>query len=198
MKKSKYLKAFAALAKKPVFSAKDGRKVGIPARMLSYFCSKGWIERVGRGVYKVKDVEITQTIEWEDLAVTAMSIPDGVICLISALCYYDLTDEIMREFWIAIPHPTTSPKRENTRIVRMRNITIGQTTVKIGKQKVRIFDRERTIIDSFRYLDKEISLKALQVYLRADKSFKPNIKKLIEYARLFRVNITPYIMAMTV
>ena len=127
-----------------------------------------------------------------------MSIPNGTICLISALCYYDLTDEIMREFWIAVPHSTTSPERENARIVRMRNTTLGQTTVKIGNDDLKIFDRERTIIDAFRYLDKEIALKALQAYLKTTKETKPDIKKLMKYAKILRVEITPYILAFTI
>ena len=195
MNKSKYADAFRALSKRPVFSSAEGRKVGIPARMLAYFCSKGQIERVSRGIYRVKYVDFDRDFEWEDLAITALSIPNGVICLISALCYYGLTDEIMREFWIAVPHSSTSPVRINARIVRMRNISFGQTTIKIGGQRLKIFDRERTVVDSFRYLDKETSLKALQAYLKTKKDRKPDIDKLLRYAKKLRVNLTPYISA---
>jgi predicted transcriptional regulator of viral defense system len=197
MKKSIYADGFRTLSKKPLFTAEESRMAGIPSRMLSYFCEKGWIERVYRGVYKVKGVKFDRNFEWEDLALAAMSIQNGTVCLISALCYYELTDEIMREFWIAVPHSTTSPKRDNARIVRMRNVTLGQTTFKIANNDLKIFDRERTVVDSFRYLDKEIALKALQAYLKTTKKIKPDIKKLMKYARLLRVNLTPYIMALT-
>lgn len=194
---SKYSEAFRALSKKAVFSSAEGREAGIPSRMLAYFCQKGHIEKVSRGMYKIKDIDFHSAFEWEDLAITALSIPNGVICLISALCYYGLTDEIMREFWIAIPHATTSPSRENARIVRMRNISFGQTTVKIGSRKIKIFDRERTVVDSFRYLDKETALKALQAYLKANNDRKPDINKLLKYAKKLRVDLTPYISAFT-
>lgn len=197
MKQSKYLSVFQKLSKKAIFTAEEGRLAGIPSRMLSYLCSKGQIERVSRGIYKIKGVKFDQDFEWEDLALTTMSIPNGTICLISALCYYDLTDEIMREFWIAVPHSTTSPERENARIVRMRNSTLGQIKIKIGHEDLKIFDRERTIVDAFRYLDKEIALKALQTYLKTTKETKPDIKKLLKYAKALRVNLTPYIMAFT-
>lgn len=197
MIRSKYSEAFMALSKKAVFSSAEGREAGIPPRMLAYFCQKGQIEKVSRGIYKIKDVDFHSAFEWEDLAITALSIPNGVICLISALCYYGLTDEIMREFWIAIPHATTSPSRENARIVRMRNISFGQTTVKIGSRKIKIFDRERTVVDSFRYLDKETALKALQAYLKANNDRKPDIDKLLKYAKKLRVDLTPYISAFT-
>ena len=198
MNQSKYSDAFKKLSKKSIFTSVDGLSAGIPSRMLSYFCSKGRIERVSRGIYKIKEIEFDQDFEWEDLVLTAMSIPNGTICLISALCYYDLTDEIMREFWIAVPHSTTAPERDNVHIVRMRNTTLGQITVKIGNDNVKIFDRERTIIDAFRYLDKEIALKALQFYLKTTKENKPDLKKLRNYAKTLRVDLTPYIMAFTI
>ncbi len=192
-----YSEAFRTLSKKAVFSSAEGREAGIPPRMLAYFCQKGQIEKVSRGMYKIKDIDFHSAFKWEDLAITALSIPNGVICLISALCYYGLTDEIMREFWIAIPHATTSPSRENARIVRMRNISFGQTTIKIGSRKIKIFDRERTVVDSFRYLDKETALKALQAYLKATNDKKPDIDKLLKYAKKLRVDLTPYILAFT-
>jgi predicted transcriptional regulator of viral defense system len=198
MSRSKYTLPFQALSKRPVFTSEEGRLAGIPARMLAYFCSKGRIERISKGTYKIKNIDFDRDFEWEDLAIIALSIPNGVICLISALCYYGLTDEIMREFWIAVPHSTTSPGRENAHIVRMRNITLGQKIIKIGDQKLKIFDRERTIVDAFRYLDKETALKALQAYLKTNKDTKPDIKKLMKYAKKLRVDLNHYTSAFTI
>lgn len=197
MIRSKYSVALKALSKKVVFSSAEGREAGIPARMLTYFCTKGEIERISKGMYKINNLDFESEFEWEDLAITALSIPNGVICLISALCYYGLTDEIMRKFWIAIPHATTSPDRANAHIVRMRNISFGQTTIKIGNQKLKIFDRERTVIDSFRYLDKETALKSLQAYLKTNNDRKSDIDKLLRYAKKLRVDLIPYISAFT-
>ena len=195
MIRSKYSNAFRALAKKGFFSSAEGKESGIPPRMLAYFCEKGQIEKVWRGIYKIKNLDFDSAFEWEDLAITALSIPNGVICLTSALCYYGLTDEIMREFWIAAPHTTTSPSRKNARIIRMRNISFGKTSVKIGSRKIKIFNQERTIVDAFRHLDKEIALKALQTYLKSER--KPDIDKLLRYAKRLRVDLTPYISSFT-
>lgn len=98
MKTSKYETQLQHLFQKPVFKASEARSQGIPSRMLAYFCKAGRIERVGRGVYRVFDASSGVEIDFEELVLTASSIPHGVVCLISALCYYDLTDQIMREY----------------------------------------------------------------------------------------------------
>lgn len=197
MTTSKYDEIIKTLAKKAVFTTEEARDAGIPSRMLAYFCKKGLIERMSRGIYKGGIAQLDIDFRWEDLSLVAMSIPNGVICLISALCYYGLTDQIMREFWIAVPHASKSPKRTKTRIIRMRNIELGQTKITLGAHHLKIFDRERTVVDSFRYLSHEIAIKALQEYLKQKKPSKPNLNKLLKYAKTLRVNIYPYIMALT-
>ncbi|MFZ0566085.1 MAG: type IV toxin-antitoxin system AbiEi family antitoxin domain-containing protein [Chlamydiales bacterium] len=197
MRKSKYDIALRELARKPYFKAKEARDLGIPARMLSYFHQQGLLEKLGRGIYRSIESESGLDLNFEELVLAAINIPNSIICLISALCFYELTDQIMREYWIAIPNQQKSPKRPHTRVIRMRNMSLGQTSVKIGKFRVKIFDRERTIVDAFRYLSHEIAIKALQAYLKPTKNQKPDLEKLAKYAKILRVKITPYILALT-
>lgn len=197
MKRSKYQDLISPLLKKPFFKAKEARAKGIPSRMLAHFCKKGTIERISRGVYRVLEASSGVGWEFEELVLTVSSIPRGVVCLISALCYYNLTDQIMRENWIAIPNADKKPKRPHTRIIRMRNMTLGRTTVKIGNYRVKIFDRERTVVDAFRYLSHEVAIKALQAYLKSSLHRKANLPKLSKYAKILRINIHPYIMVLT-
>lgn len=58
-------------------------------------------------------------------------------------------------------HCAVSP----TKVVRMRNLELGRTAIKIGNIILPIFDRERTIVDTFRYLGRETVLKALNIAL---------------------------------
>lgn len=197
MKRSKYRDLLTPLLRNPLFKACDARSKGIPSRMLAHFCAKGIIERLSRGVYRVADASSGISPDFEDLVLTASSIPHGVICLISALCYYNLTDQIMREYWIAIPNADKKPKRPHARIVRMRNMVLGVTFVKMGKYRVKIFDRERTVVDAFRYLSDEVAIKALQSYLRFSSHQKADLAKLAKYAKILRINIHPYITALT-
>lgn len=195
MRTTKYKNEIEALLEKGFFKASEAQELGVPSRMLSHFCKLGILEKHSRGVYRAPDTGID--FEFEDLVITAGSISHGVVCLISALCYYGLTDQIMREYWIAVPNEDKCPKRPHTRIVRMRNTTLGITAVIIGKHEMKIFDRERTVIDAFRYLSEETAIKALQMYIKSTESQKPDLPKLSSYAKSLRVNITPYIKAFT-
>jgi predicted transcriptional regulator of viral defense system len=196
MRQSKYMKQLKQFLSVPFFTAADAEKQDVPRHALAYLVKKGILERIYPGAYRFALYEPEVEFQWENLALIAASIPDGVICLISALCYYDLTDQIMREVWIAIPHESHPPKRPNTRIVRMRNVKLGKIEIVLGEYNVHIFDRERCIVDAFRYLSKEIAIKAIQRYFQNTK-YKPDPKKLGAYAKTLRVNITPYILSYT-
>ena len=185
------------LFERPVFSAAEAREAGIHPSRLSYYVKTNRIERIGHGVYRGVESLVAADFQWEDLIVIAKSIPQCIVCLISALALYELTDEMLREHWIAVPHSTTAPKREHTRIVRMRDMNTGKTTFTIGQETISIFDRERTIVDSFRYLSKEIAIKALKAAVSSGSKKKLNIKKLQQYAKHFGINLDPYILTVT-
>jgi predicted transcriptional regulator of viral defense system len=114
--------------------------------------------------------------------------------LVSALSIYGLTDDIPRQHWIAVPNQTTAPTRPNTTIKRLRDCQTGKTFYKLGKETIAIFDRERTIVDSFRFLGQETALKALNNALKSKHPI--DIQKLLQYAKKLRVNIAPYLQTM--
>lgn len=196
MRQLKYLKKLEPFISVPLFTSAEAEKQGIPRHALAYLVKRGALERIYPGAYRFSQYEPKVEFQWENLALIAVSIPHGVICLISALYYYDLTDQVMREAWIAISHDSRPPKRPNTRIIRMRNIKLGKIEIAFGEYNVHIFDRERCVVDAFRYLSKEIAIKAIQRYFQGTK-YKPDPKKLGSYAKTLRVNITPYILSYT-
>ena len=67
----------------------------------------------------------------------------------------------------------------------------------LGELSVRMFNQERTIVDSFRLLSKEVAIKALKRYLVAKETHRPDLGKLHHYAKQLRTNIIPYIEAFT-
>lgn len=185
------------LLDKPFFSSSDANRKGVSTSLLSYYIKKGLIERVDRGIYRGFNSSIDVDFQWEDLVLTTKSIPGSVVCLTSALALYDLTDEIPRIHWIAISNDKRAPKRMGTKIVRMRNITLGKVEMNIGSESIQIFDLERSIIDAFRYLGKEVAIKAMKRAISINGQNRLDPKKLRNYATEFRINIDQYILAVT-
>ncbi|MCO4755307.1 MAG: type IV toxin-antitoxin system AbiEi family antitoxin domain-containing protein [Bacteriovoracaceae bacterium] len=183
----------------PSFTTEEAVKLGISKRMLSYYVKKGELERIARGVYCSTSYQSkSPDFDWEDLAIAATNIRGGVICLTSALAYYELTDEIMRKLWIAVDTSNSKAKFPMTKIVRMRNMNLGVQEIELAGMKVKIFDIERTIIDSFRFLNFETAMKALKSYMKGGKG-RPDLNKMNRYIKELRTSkVKDYIRALNV
>ena len=198
MKPNIHYHKIESLLAQPLFLTTEARVKGVSASLLNYYVRKGLIEKVGRGVYRGINTSLDVEFKYEDLVLAAKSIPGGIVCLISALDLYDLTDDIPREYYIALDHNRRAPRRAGVQIVRMRNTQIGRTRITLGNTTLLIFDRERTIVDAFRFLGTETALKALKKALKAKNENSIDLTKLQNYARQLRVNIKPYLLALTV
>ena len=197
MKPSTTLTTLAPLLKKAYFTAAEARSLGIHPSLLSHYVKTGHLKRITRGVYQSTHYHNPSLFQWHDLIESVHTIKGGVICLISALSIYDLTEEIPRKHWIAIPHRTSIQAGSMVKIVRYRNIDLGKTEIKLEGVLIPIFDRERTIIDSFRLLSHEIAIKALKMALSKSGKNRLDIRKLEEYAKQLRFKITPYLITLT-
>ena len=184
------------LLKKALVTSKDFRENGHPPGLLRYYEKKNLIKRVGRGLYS--NVQNPPHIEfkWEDLVYTVLSIPNGVITGISALDIYELTDEIPREHWIAVPHSTSLGFRPLVRIIHTRKHDIGLSSIKLGDVSVPIYEIERVLIDAFKLTDRETAIKALKEAFKYRKK-RINISKLVDYSKKLRTNIKPYLEVIT-
>lgn len=182
---------------KTSFTAKEARACGVQPALLSYYVKAGILERVKYGVYRHVDAPEPSDMRWADLVQSVLSVPGGVVCLISALALYDLTEEIPRQHWIAVRHGTTAKARFPIKIVRYRNADLGRTEIDLDGIRIPIYDRERTIIDAFRKLSRETAIKALKAGLSGRKKEKIDLLKLQKYAKKLRVPIAPYLMTVT-
>jgi predicted transcriptional regulator of viral defense system len=191
------LTKISPLLRAPSFTSAEARTRGVTAATLAHYVSVGDLSRVGRGVYKGSNAPAVEDFRWEDLVETVKRAKDAAICLVSALAFYELTEEKPRQHWIAIRHDTGHHHPPSTKVVRMRNFDLGKTTAKIGAVTFPIFYRERTIVDSFRFLSRETAIKALKAALKKKGSEKINLERLQEYAKKLRVDIEPYLLAVT-
>ncbi len=172
-------KLFAFLDKNILITVDEARKLGVSPMMLSRLVAEETIYRTERGIY-------TQSLDWlgdslkKYCAVSALY-PGAVICCVSALTYYDLTDEEERKVWIALEAPKII-RNPRYRVIRPSGLafTLGITAHSFGTRKVKIYDIEKTIVDTFKYHTEDVALKALKGYLRRKDK---NIQKLCDYGR---------------
>lgn len=197
MRASNSLKRLASLLKRPSFTAKEARAIGVHPALLSHYEKTGRLARLRRGVYRSPEAPTPTSMQWADLIEAALSIPNGTVCLTSALAIYGLTEEIPRNHWLAIPHNTSIKASRPIKIVRFRNIGLGRTEIELDGICVPIYNRERTIIDAFRKLSRETAIKALKAALSARGSERINLVRLQQYAKKLRVPIEPYLLTVT-
>jgi predicted transcriptional regulator of viral defense system len=185
------------LLNKPYFTSGQARSLGISAALLCHYVKTGKLKRIRRGVYQGVDYQKPASFRWDDLIQAVYSIPGGVVCLTSALAVYDLTEEIPRQHWIGIRHGTSAKNSRQIKIVRFRDLELGKIEIMLEGASVPIFDRERTIVDAFRLLSREVAIKALKMALAKGGKNRLDVMKLEAYARKFRFDITPYLLSVT-
>lgn len=198
MRKPKKLQKLQSLLRKPSFTAQEAKVLGISSSLLCHYVKTKRLKRLGHGIYQNSNYQIAEAnFQWEDLITVLNSIPKGVVCLISALSLYNLTDEIPRKHWIAIPHGTSIKRSKEVKILRFRDMELGKTEIDLNGINIPIFDRERTIVDAFRLLSLEVAIKALKMSLLLPKKQQIDLKKLKNYAKKNKVNIIPYLITTT-
>lgn len=197
MKPKKALMKLKPLLQAASFTSRDAHLRGVSSATLAYYVRQHELIHIGHGIYRGANASAIIDFRWEDLLEAMQRTQSGVICLTSALSLYHLTEEMPSQHWIAISNATRHRAMPTTKIVRMRNITLGKTTIKIGKVTLPIFNRERTIVDAFRYLGRETALKALKIALTKKGNEKIDLEKIRQYAKKLRLKIEPFLIAMT-
>ncbi len=93
--------AVLALAEqRPLLRARDLAALGLPTMALSRLVAAGRLERVARGLYSLPGRPLS---EHRSLAEVALRVPQGVVCLLSALRVHGIGTQAPFEVWMAIP-----------------------------------------------------------------------------------------------
>ena len=174
------------------------RNNGIQTRTIAKAIADGIIEKIKPGLYKLVDYTWDEHGSFADVC---NSYNKAVICLTSAASYYDLTTFNPSYLTVAVPHNTPSFKLEYPPIQvyyfphKYYETGINEIDTKSGL--IKIYDREKTICDLFRYQTKigdDIVIESLKNYLKLKKR---DINKLFEYAETLSVKekILPYVKA---
>lgn len=177
----------------------EARQAGIHPRTLYALRDAGVLDRLSRGVYRLA---AAMPLGNPDLVTVAIRAPESVICLISALAFHELTTQIPHEVYVAVPRGAEPPRLDHPPIRTFwfigKVFVEGIETHRLDGVDVRIYSREKTLIDCFKYRNKigmDTVLEAIRLY---KQSRRTNVDVLMRYADVCRVSrvIRPYLEAM--
>ena len=138
----------------------------IPRTCLSRLCAAGKLQRIGRGLYTLAEAGAT---EHRALAEVCKRASNGVICLLSALRFHELTTQMPFEVWLAIGEKAWRPRIEYPplRVVRFSEVTLraGVEEHLIEGVTVPVYSPAKTVADCFKYRNKiglDVAIEALR------------------------------------
>ncbi len=94
------------LARQPIVRAYELRQEGIDPPTISRAVEAGELVRISRGLYQRSDSDVDTN---QALAEAAKTVPRGVVAMVSALAYHEVTDQMPRKVWMAVNVKDWSP-----------------------------------------------------------------------------------------
>lgn len=182
-----------------VLRPRDLDPYNIPRTYLSRLCTAGKLQRIARGLYVLPDSGVT---EHHSLAEACKRVPKGVVCLLSALRFHELTTQAPFKVWLAIGEKAWRPRMEYPplRIVRFSRATLNAGVEKhqIEGVTVHVYCPAKTVADCFKYRNKiglDVAIEALRECWRSRRC---TMDDLWHYADICRVRnvMRPYLEAL--
>jgi predicted transcriptional regulator of viral defense system len=183
---------------------------GITATTISRMERKGALTQLSRGLYQLPDAPLDAH---HSLAEAAKLVPNGVICLDSALAFHELTDRIPASVWVAIGTRDWRPKIERPRIQIVRFgpkiFDKGVETHVIERVSVRIYSAAKTVVDLFYHAQRQKVLysstaglteatRGMKEALRLRKATPAEIARFAIEAGIWEKVVQPRLEALTV
>lgn len=177
----------------------EALRLGISPRTLYALRDAGILEPLARGLYRLADLP---PLSNPDLVIVAHKIPQGVVCLVSALAFYELTTQIPHAVDLALENGSTRPRLTfpPVRVFWFSGAawSRGVERHQLDGTPVRIYGVEKSVADAFKFRRKlglDLAIEALKAY-RTRPGF--DVNRLLHYARVCRVErvIYPYLEAL--
>lgn len=172
---------------------------GIGPETLARLVREEVVVRPARGLYQFPD---TQVEAGHALAEAAVLVPEGIVCLTSALQFHELTLQMPSAIWMAIDRTAWRPKIDYPRIRFVRfagpALTEGVARHRIEGVEVPVTEPARTIVDCFRYRAKvglDVAMEGLREGLRRRRCTPDELWRSARKARVWSV-MRPYVEAM--
>jgi predicted transcriptional regulator of viral defense system len=179
-----------------VLRSRDFEAEGVTRVTLARLVEQGVLERHGRGLYGLA----TGTTEHRTVVEATVRVPKGIVCLLSALQFHQLSTQSPHEVWIAIAMKARKPAVDwpPLRVVRFSGaaLTHGVEKHVLEGVEVKITSAAKTVADCFKYRNKiglDVALEALAEYRRK----RGSVDALMKAAAVDRVAVVirPYLEA---
>ena len=191
--------ALDLLESRGMLRSKDFAAEGVGPETLARLVREEAVVRPARGLYQLADARVEAA---HSLAEAAILVPKGIICLISALQYHELTLQMPAAVWMAIERTAWRPKIDYPRI---RFVRFPGPALKDGVERhlidgvaVPITNPARSIVDCFRYRGKvglDVAMEGLREGLRRGRCTPDELWRHARTARVWSV-MRPYVEAM--
>jgi predicted transcriptional regulator of viral defense system len=176
----------------------EALRAGIHPRTLYALRDRGEIEQIARGLFRL--AELPPPGE-PDLLTVAKKVPQAVFCLLTSLAFHRLTTQVPHAVEVALPRTARVPRLDHPpiRVFRFspKSLNAGIETHTLDGVSIRVYCREKTLADVFKYRNKvglDVALEALRAYRSQPKR---DFQVVMKYARICRVEnvIRPYLEA---
>ena len=169
-------------------------------RDISNLLEEGFIYKIKPGLYRISEFPLSIETKESYLDI-CRAVPEAVLYLISALDFHNLTTFNPSEIYIAIPRSKKAPKISYPPVKFFYLYDNFYSTaiqkIKTPYGDIKVYDKEKTICDIFRYRNKlgeDLAIEGLKNYLKLPES---DITKLMNYSKKYKVSsvLTPYLKA---
>ena len=200
MKISPIERIISLARERSIIRPRDLDTYGIPREYLRRLCAKGILDRQSRDIYTLRDAELTQH---HSLMQACKRLPNGVVCLLSALRFHNLTTQAPFEIWMAIDRKARLPKAEGVplHLVRFSGVALteGIERHKIEGVEVSVYCPAKTVADCFKYRNKiglDVALEALRECRRERRCTMDDLWRFAKICRVANV-MRPYLEALS-
>jgi predicted transcriptional regulator of viral defense system len=176
------------VGQKRLLRASDLDAIDAPRVVLTRLTAAGLLERIGRGLYRLPD---SQGSEYESLVTVATKVPQAVFCLLTALQFHELTTQLPRRVWIAMPRGSHAPRFNDPPIKMVQftgeAYTAGVEEVERDGVKLQVYGVAKTVADCFKHRNRiglDVALEALK---DARVRNKASVDDIWRFAKVCRV-----------
>ena len=170
--------------------------IDIPRVVLTRLTASGQLEKVGRGLYRLPDAPIS---EQESLVTIAVKVPQAVFCLLTALQIHELTTQLPRQIWIAMPQGSHTPKIDYPPVKMVQftgeAFSEGVEVIQADRVALRVYGVAKTVADCFKHRNKiglDVAIEALKDALAQKKASANDLWRFAKICRVANV-MRPYL-----